>query len=279
MSTSRAITFVMISACLLGSSAAQGSLIMLGVNDDTDVLWSYDLNAGTCSPIGRIAEGGSRVDEIESLAFDLTTGRLYGVQDGLGNAESSLFEIDPLTAIATRIGPVGFKHVESLSFNPLDGLLYGTANNGNTTELLTVDLPTGAGSLVATFKKNTKIEGLTWSPDGTQLLGTSNASSSKGKLVELDPSSGKTFVIGTDIGHKNVEALEFGPDGVLYAASDTSNVLLTIDPATGVGTELSVFGCQSDIEGITFIPEPTTLLLMVVGLSLAILPAGKPGRV
>jgi hypothetical protein len=52
------------------------------------------------------------------------------------------------------------------------------------------------------------------------------------------------------VGFERISAMDFGPDGLLYATgerddgSDTS-VLITIDPATGVGTEVGPTGAES----------------------------------
>jgi uncharacterized protein YjiK len=245
--------------------------IMFGVNDDTDQLWSFDLDAGTGFSVGRIEANGRRVDEIESLTFDPGTGLLYGVQD-LCEASSVLYAIDPDTAKARRIGPVGYGSIESLSFNPIDGLLYAVGNDKKKASLLTLDLASGAGRLVSEYSLRTSedIQGLAWNLTGTHLL-ASVVKNSGSSLVELDPVRGTTRQVG-DLGYRKVEALEYGPDGVLYGASDTSNTLLTVNDLTGGSRKLPVDVSVSDVEGIAFrVPEPTSMALLLSGAVLAVL--------
>ncbi|MHC4482717.1 MAG: DUF7901 domain-containing protein, partial [Planctomycetota bacterium] len=76
---------------------------------------------------------------------------LYGAATGTtsGNLPSSLYKIDPVTGVATLIGPIGFNGVTGLSFAP-DGTLYGTCHDVSNDQalLITIDRTTGAGTLV-----------------------------------------------------------------------------------------------------------------------------------
>lgn len=74
---------------------------------------------------------------------------LYGA---LGSLEttSDLYTIDPYTAVATPIGPIGYA-MTGLAFRPSDGVLFGvTSGNSasNPRSLVTIDPITGAGTLI-----------------------------------------------------------------------------------------------------------------------------------
>src|ERR1035438_196090 len=70
-------------------------------------------------------------------------------------------------------------------------------------------------------------------------------------LYTIDASTGAATLIGA-IGFERVSAMDFGPNGVLYAVgrlSTASNVaiLMTIDTGTGVGTEIGALGLGSNV--------------------------------
>jgi hypothetical protein len=72
------------------------------------------------------------------------------------------------------------------------------------------------------------------------------------QLATIDPKTGRATMFGTPIEKLNVMALEFAPDGTLYAvgdpnpASPTFNTLYTVDQKTGAFTAI----------GSTGVPEP-----------------------
>jgi hypothetical protein len=70
---------------------------------------------------------------------------LYGALGG-SSLTSDLYTIDPVTGVATSIGPIGHA-ITALAFDPTDGTLYGvTSNNSaaNPRSLITIDPTTGA---------------------------------------------------------------------------------------------------------------------------------------
>jgi hypothetical protein len=90
-------------------------------------------------------------------------------------------------------------------------------------------------------------------------------------LVELDAALGTSSVIG-GLGYRQVKALEFGPDGILYATGGQSNALLTIDPTTGTTQAQSIEACLSQFEAITFrVPEPASIVLLLSGAGMGYL--------
>ena len=82
---------------------------------------------------------------------------------------------------------------------------------------------------------------------GTALYGVAYAGQDgAATLFTIDTATGTATEVGP-IGFERVSAMDFGPDGILYATgertdgSDT-NVLLTIDPVTGAGAEIGPTG-------------------------------------
>jgi hypothetical protein len=102
------------------------------------------------------------------------------------------------------------------------------------------------------------------SREGTlySVCGPSNFTDSKHKyfcmtpgpqqLATIDPKTGRATMFGAPVDKLNVMALEFAPDGTLYAvgdanpASPTFNTLYTVDPKTGAFTAV----------GSTGVPDP-----------------------
>jgi len=75
-------------------------------------------------------------------------------------------------------------------------------------------------------------------------------------LHRIDPNTGEATAVGSGIGFQRVSGLDFHPaTGILYATGEREagdvdvNVLLTINPSTGVGTEIGPTGVV-DFEGV-----------------------------
>lgn len=71
------------------------------------------------------------------------------------------------------------------------------------------------------------------------------------QLATLDPKTGRATMFGAPVDKLNVMALEFAPDGTLYAvgdpnpASPTFNTLYTVDQKTGAFTAVGSTGVQA----------------------------------
>lgn len=118
-------------------------------------LWAADTGTNQLLEIDPLTGAGSAVGnfmtdvDMESLAFDVTTGTLYGT-----TSNDVLYKIDPATADSTYVGDVGFGSVFALAFD-LSGRLYGVADDGNW--LISIDTATGLGTAIA----NTDSDGIT----------------------------------------------------------------------------------------------------------------------
>lgn len=194
---------------------------------------------------------------------------LYGIDTSLG-----LVYVDPATAAATVIGPLGFQVSTAGADFDCDGTLWAFSSVGNQRmDLYTLDLGTGAGTVVKSFSTPglPTGSGFEFGPDeatpfwrngpslytldvaagAVQLVGTA------GQGVSLTmPSSCDQFLGGdcsgegcalaridpataaiTPIGPTagiTFTSLAAAPDGTLYAHS--SGILYRLDPATGEPT-------------------------------------------
>lgn len=198
-----------------------------------------------------------------------TDGFLYGITGGSG---ATLYRIDPSNAQATEIGPlgIGFVFEGALAFAP-DGTLYGAnGDSAGNPQLFTIDLDTGAGSIIGTISNPPHdVNGLAWRSDG-MLVGLDGNTNT---LIEIDPSNAASSVITAltpSAGNAGGMAVL---GGVGYFATggpvvNGSNELYTFDLFTGEHT--LVGGFPGDIiTGIGMAglaaPEPGSLSLLVLG--------------
>ncbi|HYN87352.1 MAG TPA: DUF5667 domain-containing protein, partial [Ardenticatenaceae bacterium] len=145
-------------------------------------LGTLDLITGAFIPLqspfgtGRGAQGTVVFNNVDGLAFDPTTGFLYGVQRlGREGDKDVLFRIDPATGAAVLDAfapgvdyvPIGgegvLEDIDDIAFDPRTGLLYGASNDSNTPGgvLVVIDKLTGAATVVGSFGVD-DIEGLSF---------------------------------------------------------------------------------------------------------------------
>ncbi len=195
-------------------------------------------------PIGSSTNGSAGTvifNDIDSLSFDIKTNpaTLYGVQRRNGGAPDVLIKIDVdtgkyipnsfLGGTADYVEISGFPteedDIDDIAINPVDGVLYGAANNGGTGGTLVIinkdtgviELPNGNTGIVGpTFYQGTDevvddIEGLAFFNDG-QLYGSSGNNgpddNDKDQLFRIDETTGNATVIGAfPAGGQDYEAL------------------------------------------------------------------------
>jgi len=201
-----------------------------------DRLGAIDMLSGLFTPIGpRLGKGkgaaGTRVfDRVMGITFG-GDGTLYGVQRRGGSDKADLlFKINPETGLHV---PDAFGHgtdyvqitgasvpkdIDDISFNLVDGKLYGIGNHPG--RLVVIDTTSGqARSVGLTGVDN--LEGLTFTPT-RQLLASSGISGPVAKrnvLWEIDQSTGVAAAIGMFSSQRDYEALACLPAGSLLPPS------------------------------------------------------------
>lgn len=199
---------------------------------------------------------------------------LYGAK-GAASTTSDLYTIDPATAAASSIGPIGWA-ITGLAFDPTDGTLFGlTSKNSalNPNSILTIDTVTGAGTLVGASglggSQLTDIDfdtaGVLYALGQARILysinkstgaatpiGSAGASTAGGALAidsanngyaapadfySINLSTGALAFIGSFTG--TMAAGSFDPTDVLYAILNPSTAhLVTVNVATGATTDI-----------------------------------------
>ena len=165
-------------------------------------------------------QGNVNFSDVDGLAYDTTTGVLYGAHRRSGGG--ILFQIDMTTGAHVPnafgagidyvlIQPVlGNTIIDDLAIDPTTGALYAATNSGGSTDrLIIINKLTGATTDVALITVP-DIEGLGTDPSG-QLWGTSGT---QNILYEIDKSTGvgsngRTINNGSD--YESVDCFAFSP--------------------------------------------------------------------
>jgi hypothetical protein len=179
----------------------------LARNPVTDVLYgSQSLNSQGLYTIDpqSFAETfiGNLGGNVRAMAWSPDGATLYAYRD------STFGTVDPTTAAFTSIANSGIGFVGGMAFQPGSGTLFAVTNNRGATGLYTVDVTTGAATLVG--NPGSDYNSLEFLSDGTLLGGLGRFAANPGFLVELDPSTAAPTLIGPTIpfGNRNVTGLE-----------------------------------------------------------------------
>ena len=153
-----------------------------GTNEETTtgVLLTVNPGTGQATPVsaGTPAQG-----ILGALAFS-PSGALYGV-------EFDLFSVNPTTGVKTLIGSLGSElRVAAADFH-CNGTLYGVEITGATTQrLVTINLGTGAATVIGTLSQNVGIvQSILFTQSGT-LVGSSFGGPSEDILFDINTSDG-----------------------------------------------------------------------------------------
>ncbi|MEZ0497893.1 hypothetical protein [Sphingomonas sp. IW22] len=206
-------------------------------------LYRIDLETGATTVVGDVTiktglgKSGKNVD-VESLSLNPIDGMLYGFISSPGNV-TGLIKVDPLTAETTYIGGHVRQYkseTQDFAFGT-DGKLY-LASEG---DLVSVEIATGAFTIIGNNTLNKKIGGLAFDPITGKLFGLADVGW-KTYLVEIDKSNGN-MVEATQIRNLSaftkLEGASFDSEGTLWALDRLSGKLVTIDTATGLATKAS----------------------------------------
>ncbi|NOZ71055.1 MAG: hypothetical protein GXP38_03950 [Chloroflexi bacterium] len=241
-----------------------------------DTLAYLDRTTGATEAIGNNV-GNTGTYNIEAIAFQPGGETLYAADAyrlGTLNLVTGQFTAKP-NNFGSGVGYIGgskttasFSDVDSLSFDPTNGYLYGVTRRSGPDLLFRIDPNTGSyipdafpdptnPSLTVDFVEVGIIVGLEDVDDiaidpvtGIMYGSINDGSSSADKLVIIDKSTGAVTEIGTirdSSGNQiqDMEGLSFFNDGMLYGTTGksgpTTNGLYRIDKATAIATEIGNF--------------------------------------
>lgn len=252
-----------------------------GDSTNDGALGIIDQNTGVVTIVGHPAG----VARISGLAFDLN-GNLYGATQGnfpfppvTPPSSSALIEINP--ADGSLISDVGIItdhgtpiNIADLAIQPKTGVLFGIRgpNDGLNQQglLYTIDKTTSAATLVG--DTSSFFDSIAFGPDGTLYLSAANLDFMTGNIVDprletLDPSNATELTSVPTA--QFYGALGARPsDGVIFAGNGDQHTLYTLNPTTGAQTVVGDTGRNfvGDIDFLTPVPEPSTLVLFGLGM-------------
>jgi hypothetical protein len=188
-----AIAFQANTGILFGADADQLGTLNLGTGAFTPKPNTFGIGDGSLGPIN--------LNDADGLTFDPSNGILYASDRRSGGTNVDLlFQADPDSGshVENAFGPgvdylviqpdLGLYDIDDLAIDPVDGQMYGIANNsGSGDRLVKINKFTGVTIDVGSLGVN-DMEGLTFDPTG-QLLGTTGKdgpASTNNKLFRID---------------------------------------------------------------------------------------------
>jgi hypothetical protein len=209
----------------------------------TGQLFVFDLSNGNATFVGSLP--GANVTEI---AVNNTTGQAW-LQYGNNVFKGQQFNINTGAAIGSAITDNPGENFNALVF--IGNTLYasGTASTGGTSpsDLRILDPNTGTSTLIGATGINGPVSGMAFNPATGILYGIKGGNVSTNNLVTINLATGvATTLFSTGFAGSS---LAFGPDGQLYAGSN-SGQLFSINLGTQAVTSVSATGLTSAISGL-----------------------------
>lgn len=253
MTTRRPIVWMIVLCFCCAPQATAGMLI--GASLDGTI---YDVDPATGLATNPRESG---LDTIVELAFspdgDLFAADanvVYRIPPG-GNLPETVVD---LTSVGGLFG---------IAFDPSTAVLYGSVNLVGIPLLYTLDIETGTTTLIGdhVFAPGAIAIDL----QGRLFL----RASSFPTVLEIDKITARvlnTATLSLDLGRAG---MTFSEDGTLFIVdgeADATDMLYTLDPTTGILTSIGHTGLDNGLVGLAYIPEPSTLALLVVGVVVSV---------
>ena len=240
---------------LLGATSVEAKASTLyGITFD-DELITIDTTTGAGTLVGAL--------DSNMLAFGLSdrAGALYTFDQ----QADVIVQLDPATGGTLATINIGVATIGegAVAFRS-DGIGFLSRSSGSTGTLWDFDI-TGPSSNLVDSSLNPSMDGLDF--DGSDVL--FGLSQSGGDLYTINQTTGVTTFIGDPgVVASGLGGLTFSDGGVLFASFN--NNLYTLDPGTGAATFVGAIGFNG-VSGLSFlattaVPEPSTLLLLGIGL-------------
>ena len=231
-----------------GSGIAAATCDVYGMQD-------YGLNNSQLFSVGGGAIGPVQSGrDIESIDIDPKTNIIYGSSGRHTAKKGHLYRIDANTGALHSVGATGFEEVDSISFLPNVGGLYGWAR-GDGGGLIEIDTNTGAGTLI--WSPGTDAEDITFDIKGNYLYGavgstlwvTDSSLEAAKHHCDLPLASGSAVEGLEMVQHPNYNN---GEEFLLVGINDdTSNIVtMNIDTCEPVVPNIPV--PFDDVEGLAF---------------------------
>jgi len=188
---------------LFGSLLAAGTLA-LSARAQNDIVYAVEFNTGD-NGFGTINLMNGDFTEIADLGSTLYNDIAYapdGTLYGIANNGSSLVTFDSTNGAVTTVASLNVPGLESIAFNPSDGVLFGAAQNG----LYTIDPTTGTSSYIGSFGSPYNLnlaQNIRFDSDGNLYL--SNTGDSTGTdIYQVNTNTGNATLVGEATGYSDL---------------------------------------------------------------------------
>jgi len=256
------------------TSQAQSRNILYGARGGGNLTDLYILNPSNGSVLVDLGPSGF---SITGLAFDPTTGILYGSTARAGMPSGSLITLNPITGTGTLVGSFAVPNhtMADITFTK-DGTLYGWAEPSRD-DLHVINKATGAATDVGNAGIGTFGSGLAANSHDVLYFAGNGAS---GRLRTIDKNTGLPTTVVTMSGGpfptRAISALAFDSHDVLYAingddaGANSPAHLVIINTTTGVITDLGPTLNSMDALAFLFSNDPEELVAIYqIGFSQA----------
>ena len=219
------------------------------------VLYAIDLATNTLTTVGPF--NAPVVGSVEDVITDLAVvpdGTIYVI------SQTQLYTADPIDGHVTLVGSTSACGKQTVALTATtDGRLWAGDFQG---AICPIDLSTGTPVVGApvTMQGGLALSGdLVAVSDGT-VFGTAYRLSDppgtgtqlSNLLVTVNPSTGAVVQIGTGTGYPKLFGIGYANGKVFGFAHDGTGQVITIDPASGVGTLFGTFVDPATAKGISF---------------------------
>jgi hypothetical protein len=243
--------------CVLASLSIGGaaSAQLLGIHWNSGDLYSISTTNAAATLIG-----STGVSQFADIEFG-PNGTLYALRIG-GGLPMELWTIDPTTAAASLIGPLGFNGIEGDLAFTASGVLYAAQTTSS--QVMTVDTTTAAATVAFWFTTNHDLNGLATRSDG-KIVALDRAPNA---LIVIDPSNGaivQSFSVSPALGAVSALTNHAGQTYFTTGGPPSgSNELWRVHPFTGQHALVGSFNGVitgygfSGLAGDTSCAAPTT---------------------
>jgi hypothetical protein len=266
--------------------AAEGALGLASAANPTR-LWIVNTATAQLSLVGNLQDAQGNWYAINGIEYDYATGIMYGETHHTSpTAPGSLVTINLANAQVSVVGSHGLTGQGSADLSLMDDRgakpMYGWIEP-QASALATINLATGAATIVGPNGQNLNTTGSGLAANAAGVM-YSTPNGSQGSIWQVNKATGQLLApVGLSNGLPNgrIGSLDFDPaTGILYGnelvgdltSGITQNRLITINPVTGVITNIGQFtqvgtgAFISRIDAIAFVPEPSSMVLVGCGL-------------
>jgi outer membrane protein assembly factor BamB len=230
------------------TAAAEENSTLFGTAEFGKLLAAIDVTTGTATPVGYMG-----YPQCLSLAIKPDGTAAYSVCKMSSTSSSQLARIDLETGVATLVGQRMRTNLDimGMTFSP-DGVLYA-GGNLKTNSLYTINLVTGAPTLVGRFGVDPYLMSFAFDGSG-RMFGASI-----GALYEINPATGAATHVADFVGASMVMGIAFDQYDTLFAANwmpeSAGSSVYEIDMSTGDATLVLNTGL-AHVHNIAFKPQP-----------------------